>query len=119
MKRELVAALVAASIAGPATAAPQFPARPTWQDVKARVADWQTFIRIAKCEQPGRGAYGVKWATPPGWRFQGGLGFAASTWDGWRPRHYPSDAGLATPQMQILVADAVRDSVGLSAWGCA
>lgn len=95
-----------------------FPARPTWRDVAKRVPDYATFLRIARCEQPGSGEHGVLW-TVRGPRYEGGMGFFHATWDGWRPKHYPGNAGDATPQQQVLVADAVRDSVGISAWGCA
>lgn len=120
----IIAGLIIAT-ANMATASPApdrkhqaFPSAPTWQEVRARVPDWQTFIRIARCEQPGSGKYGVRWNVM-GPRYEGGMGFFHQTWDGWRPRHYPGNAGSATPQQQILVADAVRDDVGISAWGCA
>lgn len=97
----------------------KFPAAPiAWWEVKRRVPDYQTFLRIGRCEQPGSGEHGIKW-TVTGPTYEGGLGFWHGTWDGWRPKHYPGNAGWATPQQQVLVADAVRDSVGISAWGCA
>lgn len=96
------------------------PKSPTTADVKRLVPDYSRMLNIARCEQPTRGGkHGVRWNTPEGWRFQGGYGFADTTWDWKRPRYYPHDAGLATWQQQTLVADAVRDAVGLRAWGCA
>lgn len=96
-----------------------FPPAPVkWWEVKRRVSDYMTFIRIGRCEQPGRGQYGIRW-DHTGPKYEGGLGFWHGTWDAWRPKHYPGNAGWASPQMQILVADAVRDDVGISAWGCA
>ena len=95
------------------------PKSPTTADVKRLVPDYKRMINVARCEQPGSGAFGVKWNTPEGWRFQGGYGFADTTWDWKRPSYYPADAGKATWQQQTLVADAVRDAVSLRAWGCA
>jgi len=96
----------------------EFPPAPvTWPEVAKRVPDYQGFLRIGRCEQPGSGYAGVNW-TVSGPTYEGGLGFFHGTWDGWRPKHYPGNAGWASPQQQVLVADAVRDSVGITAWGC-
>lgn len=54
----------------------------------------------------------------PGPTYQGGLGFYHATWDHWRPEDYPENAGDATPEQQMVVADAVYDEVGARAWGC-
>jgi len=79
--------------------------------------NWKTWIRIGRCEQPGRGAWGINW-THPGPRYQGGLGFYSGTWDGFKPRGYPADAGQATWRQQMNVANRVAASVGFTAWGC-
>lgn len=47
---------------------------------------------------------------------QGGLQFAASTWDGYAPAGYPADAHLASVDEQIAVAELVLDAQGPGAW---
>jgi len=93
----------------------------TTQEVKAVATkmpkNWKTWIRIGRCEQPGSGAWGIRW-NHPGPRYQGGLGFYSGTWDGYKPRGYPDNAGQATWRQQMNVANRVARSVGFSAWGC-
>jgi len=72
---------------------------------------------MGRCEQPGDGWGGVRW-DEHGPTYQGGLGFWHGTWDNWRPEDYPDNAGDATPEQQMIVADRVYDDVGASAWGC-
>lgn len=84
--------------------APDYPAE--------RVDYW---VAIGRCEQPGDGWAGVYW-NHPGPSYQGGLGFYRGTWDGYKPEGYPEDAGDATPQQQMVVADIVYDAGGY--WGC-
>ena len=79
--------------------------------------NWRIWVKIGRCEQPGRGAWGVRW-DHPGPTYQGGLGFYAATWDGFKPRGYPMDAGQATWRQQMRVANLVAKRVGFSAWGC-
>jgi hypothetical protein len=79
--------------------------------------NWKTWIRIGRCEQPGSGAWGIRW-NHPGPRYQGGLGFFSGTWDSFKPRGYPADAGQATWRQQMNVANRVARAVGFSAWGC-
>jgi uncharacterized protein YabE (DUF348 family) len=68
--------------------------------------------KIAECETGGN------WAMV-GRQFSGGLGFYNGTWDQWGGREFASNAGLATREQQIVVAERVRASVGISGWGCA
>ena len=79
--------------------------------------NWRTWIRIGRCEQPGRGAWGINWSHP-GPTYQGGLGFYSGTWKSFKLRGYPSNAGKATWKQQMIVANRVAYSVGFSAWGC-
>ena len=88
-----------------------------WIVVAAMPKNWKTWVRIGRCEQPGRGAWGIRW-NHPGPRYQGGLGFYSGTWDSFKPRGYPGDAGQATWRQQMNVANRVAGSVGFSAWGC-
>ena len=68
--------------------------------------------RIALCETGGN------WAMQ-GPVFSGGLGFYNGTWDDYGGREFASNAGLATREEQIIVAERVRHAVGISGWGCA
>jgi len=68
--------------------------------------------KIAECETGGN--WGMQ-----GPQYSGGLGFYNGTWDQFGGRQYASNAGLATREQQILVAEHVRASVGISGWGCA
>jgi uncharacterized protein YabE (DUF348 family) len=68
--------------------------------------------RIAECETAGN--WGMQGPT-----YSGGLGFYNGTWDQFGGRQYASNAGLATREEQIQVAENVRASVGIGGWGCA
>ncbi len=68
--------------------------------------------RMAQCETGGN------WAMR-GSRFSGGVGFANSTWSAFGGQQFASNAGLATRDQQIVVAERVRAAVGYNAWGCA
>ena len=72
---------------------------------------------MGRCEQPGDGWGGVQWDIH-GPTYEGGLGFYVSTWDHWRPEDFPENAGDATPEQQMIVADRIYDDVGPGAWGC-
>jgi uncharacterized protein YabE (DUF348 family) len=68
--------------------------------------------RIAQCETGGN--WGMQ-----GPLFSGGLGFYNGTWDAFGGRDYAPNAGLATREEQIIVAEKIRSSVGIGGWGCA
>jgi uncharacterized protein YabE (DUF348 family) len=68
--------------------------------------------RIAECET------GSNWGMV-GPQFSGGVGFYNGTWDQFGGREFASNAGYATREQQILVAERVRSAVGISGWGCA
>lgn len=68
--------------------------------------------RIAACETQGN------WSMQ-GSSFSGGLGFANSAWSAFGGRQFAPSAGQATREQQIIVAERIRASVGLGAWGCA
>jgi Transglycosylase-like domain len=51
--------------------------------------------------------------------FSGGLGFANSAWSAFGGNEFAPNAGRATREQQIIVAERIRASVGLGAWGCA
>ncbi len=66
---------------------------------------------IARCETGGN------WSMR-GSRYSGGLGFYNGTWSSFGGREFASNAGLATREQQIVVAERVFARHGLSGWGC-
>lgn len=80
--------------------------------------NYSTWIRIGRCEQPGRGYMGINWSHR-GPTYQGGLGFYYRTWLGFRDRNMPMNAGDASWRQQMKVANKLYRRYGLSPWGCA
>jgi hypothetical protein len=70
--------------------------------------DWDG---IARCETGGN------WSMSGG-SFSGGLGFANTTWRGFGGGEFAANAGQATREQQIVVAERVYARYGLSGWGC-
>jgi Transglycosylase-like domain len=68
--------------------------------------------RIAACETQG------DWSMQ-GPSFSGGVGFANSTWSTFGGNESAPNAGQATREQQIIVAERVRARVGMGAWWCA
>ena len=68
--------------------------------------------RIAECETGGN--WGMQ-----GPLYSGGLGFFNGTWDAFGGRDFATNAGLASREEQIIVAERVRSGVGITGWGCA
>lgn len=68
--------------------------------------------RIAACETQGN------WSMQ-GPSYSGGVGFANSTWSSFGGNEFAPNAGQATREQQIIVAERVRARVGMGAWGCA
>ncbi len=66
---------------------------------------------IASCETGGN------WSMQGG-SFSGGVGFANSTWNGFGGREFAPNAGMASREQQIVVAERVYARYGLSGWGC-
>lgn len=66
---------------------------------------------IAQCETAGN------WHMQ-GSTFSGGLGFYNGTWTGFGGRQFAANAGQATREQQIVVAERVYARFGLSGWGC-
>ena len=96
---------------------PKYPV--TMRDLTVRGVQWRKFVNLARCEAGnGSGAFGVKWNTPSGWRWQGGLGMYdrshAST-----GHPYGYDAGQWNWQTQVLVGERLRVMYGISAWSAA
>ncbi|HEY7134002.1 MAG TPA: transglycosylase family protein [Acidimicrobiia bacterium] len=97
-------------------------------DAEARVATWiaaaaaqaaqvrqvndAVWDRLAQCETGGNwGLHGA--------RFSGGLGIFNGTWDAFGGREFASNAGSATRDQQIAVAERIRARFGYTGWGCA
>ena len=66
---------------------------------------------IARCETGGN------WSMQ-GSRYSGGLGFANSTWSSFGGGQFAANAGQASREQQIVVAERVYARYGLSGWGC-
>jgi hypothetical protein len=92
----------------------------TWGKIKKSVLpkNHDLWVKIGKCEQPGRGYKGINWShTGP--TYQGGLGFWYGTWSGFKYKNMPSNAGYATWRQQMKVANRLHRLYGTSPWGCA
>ena len=66
---------------------------------------------IARCETGGN------WSMH-GASFSGGLGFYNGTWNAFGGRQFAANAGDASREQQIVVAERVYARFGLSGWGC-
>ena len=66
---------------------------------------------IAQCETAGN------WSMQ-GSKFSGGLGFYNGTWTGFGGREFAPNAGMATREQQIVVAERVYARHRLTGWGC-
>lgn len=94
----------------------RWPSSPTARDLRVRGVAIQRFARLARCEAgPGTGRFGVRWHTPSGWRWQGGLGMYDRTHQS-VGHPYGSDAGAMTWQEQMLVGQRVKERYGITAW---
>ena len=67
--------------------------------------------KIAQCETGGN------WHAQ-GPIYQGGLGIYFGTWKGFGGRDFANNAGDATREEQIIVAERIRAKHGFRAWGC-
>ena len=85
---------------------------------KKKPANYNTWIRIGRCEQPGREWPGGIYWSHPGPTYGGGLGIYQGTWNAFKPKGYPSTPGRATWRQQMAVANRIYARYGTSAWGC-
>ena len=67
--------------------------------------------KIAECET------GKNWRAR-GPTYQGGLGIFAQTWKAYGGSEFAQNAGDATKEEQIIVAENIRAKHGFRAWGC-
>jgi hypothetical protein len=93
----------------------------------ARIMDYLSAIATARAVQAERDAVwdriaacetGGNWAMT-GSSYSGGVGFANSTWNAFGGQEFASNAGYASREQQIVVAERVRAYGGYSGWGCA
>lgn len=92
-------------------------------DTLIDVEDWE---QLADCESGEWAADGdpepdsARWdyglSDDDGAPFQGGLHFAATTWEAFRDPDMPAHAGRATPVEEIQVAERVLEEQGWDAW---
>jgi len=80
-----------------------------------------TWDQLADCESGSWGANKVPHPGTARWDavraiYQGGLQFAAGTWDAYKEPGFPADAHLATREQQIVVAEKVIQRQGPRAW---
>jgi hypothetical protein len=100
-EQQRVAALAAAQAAAAAAAYAE----------KMRPKTGVNWDGIAACETGGN------WHMQ-GRTFSGGVGFANTTWSGYGGGEFAPNAGQATREEQIVVAERVYADHGLSGWGC-
>jgi hypothetical protein len=106
MKRAIAMMAVVGTLTGAAAAEAKLPKR------------YSTWIKIGRCEQPGRGHGGVNWSHR-GPTYQGGLGFWYGTWQSFKVKGMPANAGDATWRQQMWVANRLHTRYGgTSPWGC-
>lgn len=113
---------VTAARAGSVTTSPIESASPASAgDGHAAGARTWTWDELADCESgdwdadrnPIAGT--ARWDDSRG-GYEGGVHFAPSTWDGYRPDGFPDAAYDATRDQQIVVAELVLDDQGPGAW---
>lgn len=118
MKKLITLVCCLAAIPVSAFAGPISPETPESHIAKKRLpARHDLWIRIGRCEQPGRGYKGIYWSHP-GPTYQGGLGFYHGTWDAFKVKGMPDNAGDATWRQQMWVANRLYARYGTSPWGC-
>jgi hypothetical protein len=81
--------------------------------------DWarppEPYLSIARCEQRGNGPWGVTWNAYSS-SYEGGYGFAHSTWRQFRYPWMPQSASTASPREQTLVAMRLHARFGWTPW---
>lgn len=118
MRGLALAVLLGMALTVPAAAAPHPPVALATKAKKKRLpANHDLWLRIGRCEQPGRGYGGVNWSHH-GPTYQGGLGFYSGTWASFKVPGMPANAGDATWRQQMWVANRLYARYGTSPWGC-
>lgn len=87
----------------------------TTRDLKVRGVNIRAFARLGICEAgPGSGAFGVRWNTPSGFEYEGGLGMFRSSH--YSVGHPYGSMNTANWQTQMLVAERLKMRYGITAW---
>jgi hypothetical protein len=86
--------------------------RDPWPAPRYVIPHYAQWLVIARCET------GSNWQHNSG-TYQGGLGFYRGSWDAFNTFGFPAEAYLATPEQQMVVAEAIWRAYGFSGWGCA
>ena len=86
--------------------------------IDGRTWNWD---QLADCESGSWGANQVPHRGTANWAavraiYQGGLQFAAGTWDHYKDAGFPADAQTASREQQIVVAEKVFAAQGPRAW---
>ena len=81
--------------------------------------NWEFFVAIGRCEQPGNGRWGIDW-DHPGSTYPGGLGVYLPLWyeKGIDGTDLAPSPDKATPVEQMIQAQRIIDKYGVYAWGC-
>ena len=61
-------------------------------------------VRIAQCEQPGKGWKGVAWYQTRNYSFKGGMGMTQDNWDSFKRKGQPKYMSNATIREQLWAA---------------
>lgn len=103
----------------------KYPKNWTWEKEKKKIYQngsgrppWmpKIWFAIAACEQP-YGKYGVEWSAYSN-GYEGGFGFAHSSWRGYKPKHAHSIAGKASTWEQYQAALNIYREFRFTGWGC-
>jgi Transglycosylase-like domain len=98
-------AAVAAQAAADAAAAAVVVPQPVTSSSSSSSSGGWTWDNTAQCETGGN------WSMQ-GSTFSGGLGFANSTWDAYGGQAFAPNAGLATREQQITIAEKIQSTPG-------
>lgn len=107
---------VASEVAEPAPAPEHTHERTVWD----RLADCESGEWVnggaSFVEGSARWSYGIDFVHEGYEQFQGGLNFAAGTWQSYKDPGMPDHAGNATREQQIVVGERVQADQGWAAW---
>ena len=111
-----IAAVAASAILVSGGGGVEAPANP---EKEAKPKRYKLWIKIGRCEQPGKEKPGnIAWSHP-GPRYGGGLGIYQGTWNAFKPKGYPKSPGRASWRQQMEVANRIyRHYGGSHPWGC-
>jgi len=74
-----------------------FPINGIRNELQALPPTWRMLVKIAQCEQPGKGWKGVAWKNTKNYSFYGGMGMTNLNWETFKRKGQPermSDASI-------------------------